>query len=135
MLRQLVAVVTLGGALAVTTGSASAQVILPPAFPGGPITIINPDRINNPFSNIPLGGTTSSFGYWVPGLGWVSGTSYIGLDGKPHGTTVIPGGPGGGSVIHHYRKAGPASAMHRRPAGNSGYRTLPIRSSSYRPRR
>lgn len=121
MLRHLFLSGALAVAIAVSAGTAHGQIILPPSFPGGPTTIINPDRINNPLSNVPIGGTTSSFGYWVPGLGWVGGTSYIGLDGKPHGTTVMPGGPGGGTIIHHYAKR----------TGTAG-RATPVRPNTVR---
>jgi hypothetical protein len=96
-------VVALAAIVAVST--ANAQYPFPPPAPSpGPFTPplihiprapgnnvwINPGRFN-PGAGVPLPGSCQNLAHFVPGLGWVSGSTWIGHDGMPHGNIHIPG--------------------------------------------
>jgi hypothetical protein len=46
----------------------------------------HPSRFN-PWANYAVPGTQSQYYYSVPGYGYVTGTQWIGWDGRPHGNT------------------------------------------------
>jgi hypothetical protein len=60
-----------------------------PGAPGNNVWI-NPGRFN-PGAGVPLPGSCQNLAHFVPGLGWVSGSTWIGHDGMPHGNIHIPG--------------------------------------------
>lgn len=100
MLRKLMLSAVVGGLLLVATKEASAQVIIPGPF--GQTNVIMPGRLN-PLANIPLG-PVQPYTYFQPGVGWVTGYRYIGLDGLPHGQINIPNPVGGNTTIFHYNR-------------------------------
>jgi hypothetical protein len=53
-------------------------------------------------ANIAIPGSQRYFSQWVPGVGWVRGTRYMGIDGRWHGNTSVSGPSG--STTHHYYK-------------------------------
>jgi hypothetical protein len=57
----------------------------------------------DPAANIAIPGTNRTFTQYVPGMGWVHGNQYIGLDGRPHGSTTMHD-PWGGSRTTAYLK-------------------------------
>jgi hypothetical protein len=60
-----------------------------PGAPGNNVWL-NPGRFN-PGAGVPLPGSSQSFSQFVPGLGWVTGSTWVGLDGLPHGNFHVPG--------------------------------------------
>lgn len=68
--------------------------IVVPNATGG-TTFINPERLWNPASGIPIAGTQGSVSSFNPYTGqWTTGQTWIGWDGRPHGnlTTHNPDG-------------------------------------------
>lgn len=90
-----------------------------PGAPQGNSTIITGDRYNSPAANQVTPGTESSYAYYIPGQGWATGTTYIGADGRPHGTAVIPNGTGGSVTVNHLTAPGGNQQGGQPAAGQS----------------
>jgi hypothetical protein len=61
----------------------------------GGITVLNPDRVTNPWTNLALPGTMQNVQQFDPFTGrMTSGQTWIGADGRPHGNlqTLNPDG-------------------------------------------
>ncbi len=71
-----------------------------PTFPGSNTTVIYPSAMN-PGANVPITPSQNNQTF-VPGVGWVSTTNWIGADGQPHGNTTVFD-PYGGSSTSVYR--------------------------------
>jgi hypothetical protein len=104
---------------------------MPMPLPGGGVVIpgpnpivITPDRLNNPQANQAIPGTQGNFAQYIPGAGWVYGTTYVGQDGKPHGTTVTPNPATGGTTTTHYLVPPGGSAGSATPQGPASANVL-----------
>lgn len=74
----------------------------PPFFPQHTTTWYrNP---YDPGANIAIPGTNRNYSYYNPGQGWVTGNTYIGLDGRPHGSHTQMDPWGGSSTTAYYKK-------------------------------
>lgn len=58
----------------------------------------------DPAANISIPGTNRNFAQYVPGMGWVQGNQYVGLDGLPHGSTTTTDPWGRSSTTAYYKK-------------------------------
>jgi hypothetical protein len=77
-------------------------VAFPPYFPQHHTTWYrNP---YDPGANISIPGTNRTYSYYMPGQGWVRGNTYIGLDGRPHGSHTQFDPFGGSSTTAYLKK-------------------------------
>lgn len=91
----------------------------------GGITVLNPDRLTNPWTNLALPGTMQNVQQFDPSTGqFTTGQTWIGADRRPHGNlqTINPDG----SVhmnVYGARKPGAGPAQPSRSA--MPYRPMP----------
>lgn len=58
----------------------------------------------DPGANIAIPGSNRTYSYYLPGQGWVRGNTYIGLDGRPHGSHTQFDPFGGSSTTAYLRR-------------------------------